>query len=155
MPVVAPPPSSGVKAAAPPPIAKEKAKRPAWYGPAMIAGGVAWFASSYIPYALTVESSGQQDGLLFVPIIGNVARGTDGLAAIAEGRATLGDALDTAIAIWAGVGQVVGLVFLTAGVVLTVQNAQAPPGAPTPKAAWSLSPAAGPGWGSLTLTGPF
>jgi len=135
--------------------APQKKERPAWYGPAMIAGGAAWFASSYIPYYVSVDSSGKKDGLLFVPIVGNVVQGVDGVSAVAEGRASLRDGLDTAIAIWAGVGQVVGLVFLTAGVVLTVESARAPAKAVPGKAAWSLSPAAGPGWGSLVLTGAF
>lgn len=166
--VAAPPPAAPTGAASAPGAAAErkaestkdgtsgnKGERPAWYGPAMLVGGAAWFASSYVPYYLTVEARPGSDGLLFVPVVGNVVRGAEGISAVAEGRASFGDGLDTVIAIWAGVGQVVGLVFMTAGAVLTVQSARAPAKGGAAKAAWSLRPGVGPGGGSLLLTGQF
>lgn len=156
-----PPPEASAPSASPLPAAPpgtasgNKGERPAWYGPAMLVGGAAWFASSYVPYYLTVDARPGSDGLLFVPVVGNVVRGAEGVSAVAEGRATFGDGLDTVIAIWAGVGQVVGLVFMTAGAVLTVQTAGAPAKGGAAKAAWSLSPGVGPSGGSLLLTGQF
>ena len=157
-----PPPGSSTTSAAAPSAAPSpgtasgnKAERPAWYGPAMLVGGAAWFASSYVPYYLTVEARPGSDGLLFVPVVGNVVRGVDGISAVAEGRASFGDGLDTVIAIWAGVGQVVGLVFMTAGAVLTVQTARAPAKGGAAKSAWSLLPGVGPSGGSLLLVGQF
>lgn len=142
-------------ASAPSTASGNKGERPAWYGPAMLVGGAAWFASSYVPYYLTVEARPGSDGLLFVPVVGNIVRGAEGVSAVAEGRASFGDGLDTVIAIWAGVGQVVGLVFMTAGAVLTVQTARTPAKGGAAKAAWSLLPGVGPSGGSLLFTGQF